>query len=371
MTLPLRLLLVVVFALLSADVRAMNVENVLVTTECTNCDDGVFTIYNNTVYLVVRGQNGSGEPTIDAINLENSSVTNLMTGTLGATWFVSDAAGQFVTYGQQIVDVFTTYEAYRSDLDDVLNPVFLPNAGTGQSFTAARVDASGRVIGVLRPAHPAATSAGAVTYEDGTGTVIVVTWPSAFWDVLDSPDVILATSWWASPPLPYEDRFYALESGVSTGLQMEVVTGTKRMGSNVIDPVTILATVDGVTGYIPGLFGTFQPLETGATAVAVTDNFLFWNGASDCTGYSTTLGIFDLGDIAGAGALAASSCTAAIEHDGKLYLNLDDSGVVATFDAVVAAPGLGPVGMSALVLFLAWAGTRYVVRRTTYSSSTP
>jgi hypothetical protein len=129
--------------------------------------------------------------------------------------------------------------------------------------------------------------------------------------------------------------------------------------------------MDGVLGYIDGIWGTFHPLESGGNAVAVTDNYLFWNGAAGCTGYSTTLGTFELGSLAGASSLTGSTCLAAVEHDGKLFLALDSSGVVARFDVVTQAPALGPPGLVLLVFMLVATVMGFGARDLLYPSRSP
>lgn len=144
----------------------------------------------------------------------------------------------------------------------------------------------------------------------------------------------------------------AIEAGVGPSVLPGVVTGGIRIGNNSLDPVTILTTIDGATGYFAGIGGSFNPLEPAGSPVAITDDYLFWNGVRSCTGFSTALGIFVLGELVGAGSLIGSPCVDAIEHGGTLYVALADSGVVVTFDVVQAIPALGPVGSGALVLLL-------------------
>lgn len=181
--------------------------------------------------------------------------------------------------------------------------------------------------------------------------MVYFSYPTTSLAVHESQDVILVRSF-AYPNLS-DWRMFAIESGVASAPLPGVVSGLPHVGSNMLDAVTILVVMDGVLGYIAGVPGTFSALESGGQAVAVTDNYLFWNGAAGCTGYSTTLGVFELGPLSGASTLTGSTCRAAIEHGGKLYLTLDDSGVVARFDVVQQAPALGPVGLGVLVCVLA------------------
>ncbi len=107
--------LIATMILLPPAVRASNVANVTITTECTNCVGSQFAVYNDAVFLVAKGTDGGGAPTIDAINLNNHAVTNLMTGSVGSFWYVGDAAGRYVTFAT-IYNEFGSIYSFRGDL---------------------------------------------------------------------------------------------------------------------------------------------------------------------------------------------------------------------------------------------------------------
>ena len=362
--------LIATMILLPPAVRASNVANVTITTECTNCVGSQFAVYNDAVFLVAKGTDGGGAPTIDAINLNNHAVTNLMTGSVGSFWYVGDAAGRYVTFAT-IYNEFGSIYSFRGDLSDPANPVNLPGLD-GWDFTAAKVDESGRVVGsqYFWHATPQGPFPGALKYEDATGSVVFLGYPAKNLAVHGSLDVVL----FRSPTILDFSNFYshAIENG-GTALEtyLGVPSGVTHVGSNVLDPITTLVTMDGVLGYIDGIWGTFHPLESGGNAVAVTDNYLFWNGAAGCTGHSTTLGTFELGSLAGASSLTGSTCLAAVEHDGKLFLALDSSGGVARFDVVTQAPALGPPGLVLLVFMLVATVMGFGARDLLYPSRSP
>ena len=57
--------LIATMILLPPAVRASNVANVTITTECTNCVGSQFAVYNDAVFLVAKGIDSGGAPTIE------------------------------------------------------------------------------------------------------------------------------------------------------------------------------------------------------------------------------------------------------------------------------------------------------------------
>jgi hypothetical protein len=100
----LNLTLNLVFAalLFATPIQASGLTDPVVTTQCASCVGKGLAIYDGVVYQVVERDGVTGESIVDAISLLDNSVTNLVTGDPGETWWVADVAGQFIALGFRI-----------------------------------------------------------------------------------------------------------------------------------------------------------------------------------------------------------------------------------------------------------------------------